>query len=465
MPRRTPNMNSLSRGRIRASMNKYNLFNLYKKVPISYNNQTLFQQKWRSKLETRAYHGEHLTEARWKSIFDKSLESVAQLDASLKGEKLSQTPLALQTFAVLEKRLEFALFRAMFASLIRQARRFILAGDVQVNGIVMKHPSFPLCAGDIFSVKPEKVMFAMGRQKPSLHQAIKVDLKQIAAWNNYVKRAKENPQKAWKLKQEAPASLDTLASSITPSRKESIQTFNNKIEQDMKKRQSNVTRTVVLSKVLALSNGKEKVDASLFAEYGQGNAQKCLSAYNLLADAKHALVTQASDAAIDAFISKKKTDFDTDAEHSLAKHVKQLLSEIVKTHQEDIRVSAKDSMLPENAKTIPFTPGFAEELEVHTPLDREAIVQDETKASINLPWQSSLFGRQDPSKPYFTPWTPRPFIGCFAILPAHIEISFETCHAVYLRNPVARPGYSEVISPLSLTVHERVYMYYGRQGL
>ena len=97
MPRRTQNLNSMARGRVRASMNKYNLFNLYKKPNVNYQGKTLFQQKWTAKAETRAYHGEHLTEGRWKQLFKPNLESVAQLDASLKGMDVALTPMPLQT--------------------------------------------------------------------------------------------------------------------------------------------------------------------------------------------------------------------------------------------------------------------------------------------------------------------------------------------------------------------------------
>ena len=69
----------------------------------------------------------------------------------------------------MEKRLEIALFRSMFASSVRQARQFILGGYVKVNGVVIKHPSFPQ-SGDVFSVDPEKVLFALGKTKPSLER-------------------------------------------------------------------------------------------------------------------------------------------------------------------------------------------------------------------------------------------------------------------------------------------------------
>lgn len=465
MPRRTQNINSLGRGKVRASMNKYNLFNLYKKVPVSYNNQTLFQQKWRSKQETRAYHGEHLTESRFKTLFSSSLESVAQLDASLKGSRVADTPLALQTYAVLEKRLEVALFRSMFASSVRQARQFILAGDVSVNGITMKHPSFPLKAGDLFSVRPDKVLMAMGRPKPSLAQALKVDRNQIAAWNRHVVLVQQNPKQTYDLMQAKPDSLDTINGSKSPSAKLAAKAFNSQLERTMLESQKATTRESVLSKVLDAARNKETVDASLFSEYGTKNAEKCAAAHAMLVAANHPLVEASDSNAVTAFIKKKKPEFDTEAEHSLAGHVKQLMGEVVKTHQEYMRVHAKLGMVSESAKSVPFTTEFSSNKKFHPKLDSEAILEDELVAQVSLPWQTGLFGRQDPSKPYFTPWVPRPFLGCFAILPAHIEISFTTCHAIYLRDPIARPGNSEVITPLPVDVHERAYMYYGRKGL
>lgn len=467
MPRRTQQMNSMSRGRVRASMNKFNLFNLYKKPTISYHGKTIYQQKWTAKAETRAYHGEHLTESRWKQIFKPNLESVAQLDASLKGVEVAPTPMPLQTYAALEKRLEFALFRAMFASSVRQARQFILGGHVKVNGVVVKHPSFPLQSGDIFNVKPDKVLLAMGRVKPGLEQAVKVDNTQISVWNKYVKSAHANPREVWELKQSKPKTLNPLQQN-SANNKEVIRKFNETIDKDMIKQQKNTTRESILSKILTIASKVPEgtpVTAEAFNELGKGNTFKCNEIYQKLADNKHSLISKFSIADARKFISTKSTEFESKEEAKLATVVKQTLSELVKTQQEYIRVSSQTKKLSESTKTIPYSSEFSKNLKIHKKLEKDAIVEDESKAVVNLPWQKGLFGRQDPSKPYFTPWTPRPFIGCFAILPSHIEISFSTCHAVYLRDPVARPGHSEVISPFPDHAHERAYMYYARKGL
>lgn len=467
MPRRTQNLDSMSRGRVRASMSKYNLFNLYKKPPINFQGKSLYQQKWASKAETRAYHGEHLPESRWKSLFKPDLHSVAQLDASLKGVEVPSTPIPLQTYATLEKRLEFALFRAMFASSVRQARQFIIGGNVQVNGVTIKHPSFALQSGDVFNVKPEKVLVAMGRNKPSLENAIRVDNKQIGIWNKYVKTAKENPKEVWDIKQSKPKTLNTLEDN-TVNHKGSIRKYNEGVEKEMVNSQKKTSRETILNDVLtsALAKGSDdQVSPDIFKRYGEKNKVKCFEVYQKLADFKHHLLEQPSLQDCKTFIQTKSTDFSSDEEAKLATQVRQRLSEVLQSHLENLRVSSQGKKIPESSSFIPFTPSFAQNLSYHSKLDKDAITEDESKAEVNLPWQKGLFGRLDPSKPYFTPWEPRPFIGCFAVLPSHIEVSFSTCHAVYLRDPTARPGQSEVITPFPEPVHERAYMYYVRKGM
>lgn len=469
MPRKAANLYSTARGRVRASMNKYNLFNLYKKPQIRYQGKSLFQQKWSAKQETRAYHGEHLTERRWKTLFNPSLESVAQLDASLKGVDVAPTPMPLQTFATLEKRLEFALFRAMFASSVRQAREFIKNGHVKVNGVSVKHAAFPLKSGDVFSVNPEKVMLAMGRTKPSLAHAISVDKTQIAVWNKYVAAARQNPKDVWDLQQTKPQSLNTLAHSNKVSRADAVKKFNSDVEAAMLAEQKQTTREAVLAKLLAVASGKdlETVEPSAFSAVagGAANHAKCLEVARILKAAESPLMAAHTVEQCKAYISTKSTEFGSKDAAKTAASVKKILSEVVSLQLEHLRVQAEKLMLPEDSKSIPYSTAFGKNMKTHAPLNKEAILEDETSAKVDLPWQKGLFGRQDPSKPYFTPWTPRPFLGAFAIMPHHIEVSFETCHAVYLNDPVARPGHSEVISPFPDHVHERAYMYYVRKGL
>jgi ribosomal protein S4 len=68
---------------------------------------------------------------------DGSLESAGR--GSGFAEELNQSspkpiPYMQMTFAPLERRLDTAIFRALFASSARQARQFVIHGAVKVNG-------------------------------------------------------------------------------------------------------------------------------------------------------------------------------------------------------------------------------------------------------------------------------------------------------------------------------------------
>lgn len=53
---------------------------------------------------------------------------------SEKPTNFKRTPYMQMTFAPLERRLDVAVFRALFASSARQARQFVIHGAVTVNG-------------------------------------------------------------------------------------------------------------------------------------------------------------------------------------------------------------------------------------------------------------------------------------------------------------------------------------------
>jgi ribosomal protein S4 len=470
MPRKAEVLNSLSRGRVRASWNKYNLFNLYKKGRVGFQGQNLYQQKWTAKQETRAYHGEHMTEKRFQADFSQKLESVAHLDASLRGENNITTPVPLQTYAVLEKRLDFAVFRSMFASSIRHARQFILHGYVQVNGIRIRQPGYTLAPGDIFSVKPEKVLTALGATKPSVKQATKVDNVQISKWNEYVSKAKNNPKAVWDAQSEKKKLGKELDEEEEKAMRTRVFNFNNKLEAQMLKAQKEFTKSKVLKDVLSLGIKTEVPTVATFDIVSGDAAEKALKLFQKAITAPgfdvETLKTK-SEKEIEALVfdalNNDKQAARSDSEKKVFSEIKQLVASVQSIHWEDLRKASEARKIDANAKEIPYDPEWANKLSFHQRVDTSKALENESSVKVDLPWQKGLFGRQEPSKPYFTPWKVRPFIAPFAILPSHIEISFETCHAVYLRDPVALPGKSEVISPFGLPVHQRAYMWYTRR--
>ena len=70
----------------------------------------------------------------------------------------------------------------------------------------------------------------------------------------------------------------------------------------------------------------------------------------------------------------------------------------------------------------------------------------------------------DATKPYATPWRPRPYMSAFAFIPRFLEVNQNVCSAVYLRHPVARPGLAEVPSPVHPDTHQLAFNWYLRRG-
>lgn len=511
MPKKAVLLKSLTRGRIRASFNKYNLFNLYKKGKIDFRTKTLYQQKFHAKQETRAYHGEHLTEGRFNTLFSSKLNSVAQLDASLRksggsaDNKLKETPYILQTYATLEKRLEFALFRAMFASSIRQARQFILHGNVFVNGIKMRHPGYPLKPGDIFHVKQDKVLEALGAKKPSLEESLKIDKIQIEEWNQYVKDAKENPKKAW---DEKMAKFKNQNASYEDKKEfnEFIQQYRSNLEKEEHRELESSTNKNLLNQILKLHYNKLKDTQSELnnSEKEQNITPLTLKDIQQLVNKDttdklaHNLMKSYQDLIKSGLIrwdkisplikDKENGDYEnilreyseklcslpkgfretlSDNEKSLIRSANKTLAEVANKYSLQLSTYYRQLINDVNSENIPYDPKWVDQLEFHPEVDFDKLKENERKEmkAIQLPWQKGhTYGRKDISKPYFTPWKPRQFLAPFAILPNHLEISFKTCSAIYLRDPIARPGQSEVISPFALNVHERAYMFYVRKG-
>ena len=69
----------------------------------------------------------------------------------------------------------------------------------------------------------------------------------------------------------------------------------------------------------------------------------------------------------------------------------------------------------------------------------------------------------DSSKPYATPWRPRPFMSAFAFIPRYLEVNSKICAAVYVRHPVARPGLAEVPTPFPGETNALAHTWYLRR--
>lgn len=97
---------------------------------------------------------------------------------------------------------------------------------------------------------------------------------------------------------------------------------------------------------------------------------------------------------------------------------------------------------------------------------QEAKAKEPTKEQIQALREAMERERENPvdeSKPYATPWSPRPYMSAFAFIPRYLEVNHKICAAVYLRHPVARPNLAEVPTPFPAEVQQLAFNWYLRR--
>ncbi|KAI4193209.1 MAG: hypothetical protein LQ346_003988 [Caloplaca aetnensis] len=406
----------LKRPKLRQSWNKYNLYNLSRVEPPVTAFRTFFQQKWTAKALSRAYHGETVREKHWQRMFRRRLRAVVSMDPDMlarsdgyehgegrgsglephpdrKPHPFPKTPYMNMTFAPLERRLDTAVFRAMFASSTRQARQFVVHGDVKVNGKKMIYPGYQLNPGDMFQVEPERVMFATGAPKDAAERRAgrKARRKQESS-----AQSEESPSSS------APASepsADTAVDSPDPNPRETLQSLLSQ------------AHALLTSSSSSSLSGKRKQDLRAF----QRLLKKTLARTHMFPQSSTTL-TDSLDAQLQELTQKLNLNPAPSPQE-----------------QVDSRNLSPDTMTPENSKVL-----------------RRALEE----------------ARENPidvTKPYATPWRPRPYMSAFAFIPRYLEVHHKICSAVYLRHPVARPGLGEVPTPFGVDVNSLAFNWYLRR--
>ncbi|KAF8201137.1 hypothetical protein K438DRAFT_1905722 [Mycena galopus ATCC 62051] len=198
---RDPRIFSVRRALPRMSWAPKNLFNLVqrtvmagdKKSELDFGHmnweETLFQQRWRSKTLVRAYHGDYINEKifkRWylpdylpdvrpkRKVFggdQAQLQEFANRRQKEKADALEEkhkglAPIGSLMFSEIERRLDVLVFRACFAHSIYEARRIVIHGNVLLNGKRHYNANTRLAPGDMFSVKPSAIRFLQPPAKP-----------------------------------------------------------------------------------------------------------------------------------------------------------------------------------------------------------------------------------------------------------------------------------------------------------
>lgn len=439
----------LKRPKLRQSWNKYNLYNIARmlnpKIGAS-DFETFFQQKWRAKGMLRNYHGEHVVERKWVRMFDRRLLGVADMNtkymAAHDGSELAAgrgsgkdvppnwsddivpkktlTPYMQMTFAPMERRLDIAVFRAMFASSTRQARQFCVHGAVKVNGKVMPYPAYRLNPGDMFQVDPERVLFATGAPKPDVNKIKPSKMKKRKS--SAGQGEEENAEVEEETEAEAPAEEETTEVKEAEAAEQDPDTTDapEPVKADMKPTRKQIqelaeqAKTILLEEELAVNQKRKlrgflKQMKPLLSRAGRPDASP-----SEIADELSSLVS-----------GLNLADTPTPA-------------------------PASDGAAATKQEADPFADLSKQELEK---LGRHMVeyIRDQEE------------NPYDPSKPYKTPWQPRPYMAPFAFIPKYLEVNPNVCAAVYLRHPVARLGSAEVPTPFPREINQLAFNWYLRR--
>ena len=291
------------------------------------------------------------------------------------------------------------------------------------DSIQMVYPGYLLNPGDMFSVDPERVLFATGMQKPEKQ-------------GGKAKKAATEGEEATEAQEEEEASEDVEAKASE-------------------------------AQVAEAESASKELDAATTPE----EAKKALK--SLMERAKRITTAAKGDLS-----GRRLKDL-----RKLSQNVRQTMNKFGTRKGKDMPVADTveelTSVLTEITSKIPAEHLPASEAP-KKPSEGEGATtssnpqaQDPTKEDkyrvakdAQLLQQALQRARENPvdaSKPYATPWRPRDYMSAFAFIPRYLEVNQNVCSAVYLRHPVARPGLAEVPSPIHTETAALAFNWYMRR--
>ncbi|KAH7136520.1 hypothetical protein EDB81DRAFT_844520 [Dactylonectria macrodidyma] len=503
---------SLNRPKLRQSWNKFNLYNIARaagREPLVNGRATFFQQKWAAKAKTRGYHGEHISEKKWVRLFSRRLLSAVDLppeylaandgseQAAGRGSGLStskvtaetysrvpgpshstrpmthpaqrksgfgdvntmlsehftdMTPYMQMTFAPLERRLDTAVFRALFASSVRQARQFVIHGAVKVNGKKMVHPSYALNPGDMFQVDVEKVLYGTGEQKP---QKADAPLKQSIKGR---KKLEDDAVKRLRGKKASAKSADGKTAEGEGEAAEEELTAEDEVylQTGRLRRLRRSVREILQGDRRELT-AKQKKELRLFRD----SAQRFLSLPDegKLNASDLVKQLQAQIGNLQSLPAFTKADPAPQAEAGEA------VEETAEAKQQREERLEKKKKFQERVleKGLEGLKSEKDRVWAHRIMSTAEFSNEEIRRLITI----LKYDEENPideSKPYATPWRPRPYMSAFAFIPRYLEVNPNICAAVYLRHPVARKGLGEVPTPFNYLTNQLAHNWYLERG-
>ncbi|KAL1305458.1 hypothetical protein AAFC00_002337 [Neodothiora populina] len=457
----------LKKPKPRQDWSKWNLYNISRMALPPASNKTFFQQKWLAKSLTRAYHGEQIREGQWTRMFDRRLPSVVPMDyrklarsdgsewaagrgggvqtppisevdeelsAEDKAKRISnrtrrlrtpdKTPYMHMTYHPTERRLDTAIFRALFASSTRQARQFVVHGFVKVNGKKMEYPGYLLNPGDMFSVEPERVLFATGARKYNKHvpdtlqgttredepdSIIDDEAEDLVEASSSSEAAAESAEKT--------KESEAKDGEAGADKKQNTEAENRKAIQDLMDRAKSIMSGKERRGGLS---AKRKQELRAFTQA----AKKALSQIRGTKIKNSAPLNETIDGLQETLetINAKIPGTSTSASSS---------------PPETTSSSSEPATTP--SSTNPQSPEITQKEDKHATRKQAELLH----AALQRAQENPI----DVKKPYATPWQPREYMSAFAFIPRYLEVNQKICSAVYLRHPVARPGLAEVPTP------------------
>ncbi|EFQ32087.1 S4 domain-containing protein [Colletotrichum graminicola] len=377
------------------------------------------------------------------------------------------TPYMQMAYAPLERRLDVAIFRAMFASSTLQAKQFCTHGAVKVNGKPMRYGAYKLNPGDMFQVDIDSVLYATGRAKTPAHA------KFIAGedWEskNAVRDSKEGKSRVLDPEASEQAAADTPVEAEAESAAEAA---------------------VEEADAAAAEEGGDDAAAAASTEESAVSEEERRAAHHkqlkaLVRSAKSLIsdgegLNPRKKRQLRAFMTETKRVLsssgrvaDAEAASNDPNAVMDHLSAMLKDFKlEGTKVEAVEAVAAEGGQQPEQQTAHKEKAatetinelvtskEVRRQID--GLSREEQKVLANLLRQDAE-NPIDESKPYWTPWEPRRYMAPFAFIPRYLEVNQNICAAVYLRHPVARRGMAEVPTPFAYEVNQLAFNWYLRR--
>ncbi|MCJ1278359.1 mitochondrial 37S ribosomal protein nam9 [Puttea exsequens] len=263
----------------------------------------------------------------------------------------------------------------------------------------MIYPAYQLNPGDMFQVEPERVLYATGATKDKFERRAGRRIRCLRA------KKKETPEDAH----------------------------------------------------VSGSNESDQAKGGPSLEATESNQLPKESLKSLLAQAKTILKTPSAE-----LTARRKQDL-----RAFQRTVKRSLSrpDASATESLDIQLSEIIAKMASNSLNASPQPKQKDIPTLSTP-ELQAEVDQLTKeqlVTLRAALQEARENPIDESKPYATPWRPRPWMSPFVFIPRYLEVNQKICSAVYVRHPVARPGLGELPTPFGQETNMLAHNWYLRR--